>query len=153
MAARRHSWTATSSNSVKSTEGTLTAAQTLLKVAESAVADHVTAALAALAPIPADTTRSQLSTAMRNASNAPALTSEHARLQDVLGTRDTPAPRAELGETDTRIYVWSVRELDAAYARVARTITARQADRSSSNSSHSTTIEIPLTVAALHRTV
>ncbi|WP_275462080.1 hypothetical protein [Streptomyces noursei] len=52
-----------------------TVAQTLLETAESAAIKLVAAALAALGPVPTDTTRAQLAAAMRVAANEPFPTS------------------------------------------------------------------------------
>ncbi|MFG3116381.1 hypothetical protein ACGF4C_18455 [Streptomyces sp. NPDC048197] len=43
----------------------------------------------------------------------PADTTRRTLIRDTLGLRHLPAPRPWLDETDTRIVVWSIRELDA----------------------------------------
>lgn len=55
------------------------------------------------------------------------------------------APRMEVGETETRISVWSVRELQDVFARVGGTVTARQVERPFSCGTFATT-EVAITV-------
>lgn len=78
------------------------------------------------------------------ASVAPSL---NAHVHGALGFRHILTPRPELGETNTRICVWSIRELDATHARTGGTVTARQVERTSSDGSPYTVIEVTVTVA------
>ncbi|MFI5525008.1 hypothetical protein [Streptomyces platensis] len=55
-------------------------------------------------------------------------------------------PRPELGETTTRIVVWSLRELDLIHTRTGGTVTARQIERASSDGSPCAVIEVTVTV-------
>ncbi|WP_030992224.1 hypothetical protein [Streptomyces sp. NRRL S-1813] len=77
---------------------------------------------------------------------APVAPSLNAHLRAALGLRHLPAPRPEIDETDTRRCVWSVRELDAVHARTGGTVTARKAERTITDGSPYTVIEVTVTV-------
>ncbi|MCR8574704.1 hypothetical protein [Streptomyces sp. Isolate_219] len=77
---------------------------------------------------------------------APVAPSLSAHLRDALGMRHLPAPRPEIGETDTRRCVWSVRELDDVYAHAGGTVTARQVERTIPDGSPYAVIEVTVTV-------
>ncbi|GGU13185.1 hypothetical protein [Streptomyces violascens] len=48
-----------------------------------------------------------------------------ARVRTALGLKGNPAIDTAAGETETRLGLWSVRELDHLYARVGGTVTGR----------------------------
>ncbi|MFD5491590.1 hypothetical protein ACFWH4_01280 [Streptomyces sp. NPDC127091] len=56
-------------------------------------------------------------------------------------------PRADLGETETRILVWSQLELDDFYLRTGGTVTTQMVERAASDGTTWTAEEITLTVA------
>jgi hypothetical protein len=70
-----------------------------------------------------------------------------AKVGDLLGFRSGWQPREHLGETATRLTVWSQVELNTIFERVGGTVTTRQAERSTSDGSSTwTATEITLTV-------
>lgn len=70
-----------------------------------------------------------------------------AAVRAALGLADYWRPRADLGETATRVSMWSQRELNAVYESVGGTVTTRQVRRSTfGGESTWTATEITLTV-------
>jgi hypothetical protein len=55
-----------------------------------------------------------------------ATTTLAAKVRTALGLPHFPAPRPEYDETDARVLVWSIRELEDVYARTGGTVTARE---------------------------
>lgn len=96
----------------------------------------------------ADQTRqiSQALTSRTPDAPAPVAPSLNAHLRNALGLRHLHAPRPELGETSTRLCVWSVRELDAIHGHASGTVTARQVERTITDGSPYTVIEVTVTV-------
>ncbi|MEV5447544.1 hypothetical protein AB0N23_34235 [Streptomyces sp. NPDC052644] len=72
---------------------------------------------------------------------------EVAQVRTTLGYPAGWRPRPHLGETTTRLTVWSQHELDALYQRVGGTVTTRQATRTTADGTTTwTATEITLTV-------
>lgn len=69
-----------------------------------------------------------------------------AKVRTALGLAGFPAPVAEAGETERRVCVWSVRELQDVFARVGGTVTARSVERTVSDGTTFTAREVTVTV-------
>ncbi|MFG2826081.1 hypothetical protein ACGFWI_01140 [Streptomyces sp. NPDC048434] len=86
----------------------------------------------------------------RATASEPIAPSLRALVREALGLAGLHVPRPELDETDTRICVWSVRELDDVHARTNGTVTARQVERTTGDGSPYAVIEVTVTVDVPH---
>ncbi|MCZ1006357.1 hypothetical protein [Streptomyces lydicus] len=89
-------------------------------------------------------------TGRRATATEPITPSLRALVRDALGLTRLHIPRPELDETDTRICVWSVRELDDVHARTNGIVTARQVERTAGDGSPYAVIEVTVSVDVPH---
>ncbi|MFF7901200.1 hypothetical protein ACIO02_34075 [Streptomyces sp. NPDC087568] len=105
--------------------------------------------LAVLAPIPPRTIRGLYPTAgPLKATPAPVPASDGAQVAAVSSFLGLPhwRPRPEVGETETRVLMWSQLELNALYERIGGTVTSRQVEHTTSDGRPWTEEEITVTV-------